>query len=237
MRNILILLCLVSGLSYAQETIYTVNPGEKPANVIPRAEQYRFSDFIKGTVLFKDGSKSAARMNYNSLFREMLFIDPKGDTLAISNPEQVKEIRIEDKVYYYDQAYLEKKTVAGNRMLAEKVFFVFSDTKKEGPMGKSTNTVAVEAMKVDQSRTMHRFNFVANDFFTLQKRKEIYLADDQMKFVLANRKNLSKIIGSKNLKEYLSHSSINFNSLEDLEKVLKYFATGQAEPGLPGQKS
>lgn len=237
MKNIAILLCLVTGFARAQENIYTVNPGEKPANVVPAAEQYRFSDFTKGTVLFRDGSKSAARMNYNSLFREMLFIDPKGDTLAISNPEQVKEIRIGDKVYYYDQAYLEKKAVAGSRTLAEKVFFAFSDTKKEGPMGKSTNTVAVEAMKVDQSRTMHRFNFVANDIFTLQKRREIYLTDDQMKFVLANRKNLSKIIGNKNLKEYLGHSSINFNSQEDLEKVLKYFEAGETGAGLPGPKS
>lgn len=224
MRYVLILLCFVTGLTRAQETTFTVNPGEKPAKVIPYAEQYRFSNFIKGTVLFKDGSKSAARMNYNALFGEMLFIDAKGDTLAISNPGLVKEIRIEDKIFYYDQTYLEKKSTAGTKTIAERDYFAFSDIKKEGAMGKSTTTVAVESMKVDQSRTMHRFNMVANDYFTLQKRKDIYIADEQMKFTLATRKNLSKIIGSKNLKEYSGQNTIDFDNPEDIEKVLKHFS-------------
>jgi len=226
MRNILILICLATAFCRAQDTVYTIEPGQKPAEVVPAAEQYVFPDFIKGTVLFKDGSKSAARMNYNALFREMLFIDARGDTLAISNPEMVKEIRVENKIYYYDQAYLEKKAEVGGKILADRVYFSFSDIKKEGAMGKSVNTVAVESMKVDQSRTMHRFNFVANDFFTLQKRTEIYLSDKQMKFLPATRKNVSKIIGSRNLKEYLNDHHVNFNSRDDLEKLLKHFEGG-----------
>ena len=55
-------------------------------SLVPLKGIYRFSSFSDGSIIFRSGIMSAARMNYNISFDEMHFINQQGDTLSVAAP-------------------------------------------------------------------------------------------------------------------------------------------------------
>src|SRR5258706_12587281 len=88
------------------ETI-TVKAGEDLSEVLSTHGLYKFPAFNTGTVLFKDGTTTSAKMNFNVFLNDMQFIDNKGDTLVIDNPELIDSIRFDSTVFYYQKGYLQ----------------------------------------------------------------------------------------------------------------------------------
>ena len=68
---------------------------------------YRFPSFDQATVLFKNGISSTYKMNFNMLLCTMQFIDPKGDTLEISKPEDIDSIRLNNSTFFFKDHYFE----------------------------------------------------------------------------------------------------------------------------------
>jgi hypothetical protein len=65
-----------------------------------------FTPFITGSVYFKDDTRAVAKMNYNRLYDEMLFLDPKGDTLALKDENNIKFIALDKDTFYYNGGYI-----------------------------------------------------------------------------------------------------------------------------------
>ncbi len=57
-----------------------------------------FPDFKQGTVLFKDGTRSVALLNYDTFEEQMIF--KNGDeVLALASPELISSIEIEGRFF------------------------------------------------------------------------------------------------------------------------------------------
>src|SRR6185295_7078361 len=135
MKTQLLLLFILMGCSsvWAQDSTYiTVKAGNSIGNTITTTDKFLNPQFITGNVFFRNGTKAIAMMNYNSLTDQMLFIDPKGDTLAVRDEKTVKFITLDKDTFYYDEGYL--RLVASNSAvrLVERRVWEVADIRKIG---------------------------------------------------------------------------------------------------------
>ena len=99
-------------------------------------ELYRFPQFLPGKVFFRDGTTYDARLNYHRLYEQILFIDQKGDSLAIGNPAETRLITIgNDSFYYSRNNYLEHIESYPSFRLAVKQVLKEVDQQKNGAYG------------------------------------------------------------------------------------------------------
>jgi hypothetical protein len=84
-----------------------VRAGEDIAPAISPTGHYRFAQFTNGIVRMKHGNISKTRLNLHIWKGEMQFIDSKGDTLSIAQPEFVDNIHIGEntRFVFADKGY------------------------------------------------------------------------------------------------------------------------------------
>src|ERR1043165_1541242 len=101
-KNIFLFLSLVACLqSIAQNNErFVVKQGMQPKAVFKFKDIYMYPSFTQGKVNFKEGTSVSAKLNYNRFTGEMDFIQGK-DTLALANAEMIKNILIENDVFFY----------------------------------------------------------------------------------------------------------------------------------------
>ena len=203
--------------------IITVKAGQKISDVYK--EIYRYPQFTAGRVYFVNGDVSAAKLNYNLITETMLFVNQKGDTLAIADETAVKFITIEKDSFYYDNGYLE--FVDGNKSvrLAIKQRIKFSDKKKIGAFGMPTSTVRTESD--DTFLGDRRFNFLVAEDLIFKKETEFYLSQGSNNFVVLNKKNLLKIFprNKENIEAFLKEKNINLQAAKDIEILIQYLGS------------
>src|ERR1700716_3861033 len=131
---VFIAICILNFTLSAQNKIYTVKPGEKITEVIPTKDIYKYPGFYKGTVFLKDGTSATPKMNYHKLFGEMKFIDPKGDTLSLSNENTMYLITINRDSFYLDKNFLELISNYGKIKMAAQTQITLSNKVKYGAL-------------------------------------------------------------------------------------------------------
>src|SRR5688572_26548774 len=85
------LFCFSSFIGFAQQDdkkTFVVNPlkddlGEMEKKVL------KYENFTPGKLVLRDSNAYSVKMNYHQILDQLLFINPKGDTLAISQPENI----------------------------------------------------------------------------------------------------------------------------------------------------
>jgi hypothetical protein len=105
-----------------------------------------YPQFKDGAVYFLEGSVSNVKLNYNKLFREMQYIDAKGDSLAIANGNMVKMVVIDTDTYYFSDDYL--KLVSGNNdfKLAVRQSLIIADRQKLGGYDSRSSSSAITSI-------------------------------------------------------------------------------------------
>ena len=68
---------------------------------------YRFPSFEEAAILLKNGDTLRFKMNFNMLLCSMQFIQPTGDTLEISKPEDIDSIRLNNSTFFFRSNYFE----------------------------------------------------------------------------------------------------------------------------------
>jgi len=163
-------------------------------------------------------------MNYNSLTDQMLFIDPKGDTLAVKDEMTVKFITLDKDTFYYDEGYI--RQVASNSVvkLAEKKIWEVADVRKIGSHNRSTNTVGITSYSTLTDRFGRTHNLILNEDLVLRKRATYFFGDVYNHFVIAGKKHLLLLFPKKrnSLTSYLKENKVNFEKKDDLEKVASF---------------
>src|SRR6187399_549627 len=133
MKTLLLLFFILIGYTElsAQDSIYaTIKTGQSVKDVLTTADLYHYPQFTNGKVFLRDGSKAAGKMNYNRLYGQMLFINPKGDTLALADEKNIKFIIIERDTFYYDEGYMRLMANNGVIKLTEKQVWELADIRK-----------------------------------------------------------------------------------------------------------
>ncbi|MCU4165662.1 hypothetical protein [Carboxylicivirga caseinilyticus] len=86
--------------------------GQNPVN-----SSYLFDVFTDATILMKDGTTAKAKLNYNTLDEQMVFMQDDQE-LAIAEPSKVKSVKIHQFtfVYGFAEAFLEVLSIGDNQV-------------------------------------------------------------------------------------------------------------------------
>jgi hypothetical protein len=223
---LLLILMESTNLRAQDSTLVTIKAGNSIRDVFTAKDVFLYPQFISGHVFMRDGSKATAMMNYNILYDQVLFIDAKGDTLAISDEKNCKYLTLKQDTFYYDNGYI--KQVAGNSVakLAEKKYWEVADIRKIGSHGRPSTTFAVTSYSTITDRFGRTYDLVLNEDLLLRKNTSYYLGDKYNHFVSASKKNLLLLFPKEQstVTDYLKEQMIDFTKRADLEKLLAFLA-------------
>lgn len=209
-------------------TLVTVKAGNRIKDVLTDADIYYYPQYTSGKVFFRDGSRAAAKMNYSRLFGQMLFIDPKGDTLALANEKIIKLIAVDKDTFYYDEGYVRLIANNGIVKLAEKQVWVVADVRKIGTHNRSTSTVAITSLSSynDEIGKAKSHDLLINEDLVLRKETQYFFGDEYNHFVRAGKKKLLLLFPKEqlSLENYLKENKVNFDKKDDLEKIAQFLS-------------
>jgi len=229
MKVLLLLLFILigyCGLS-AQDSIVTIKAGNKVRDVLTPADIFYYPQFTSGKVFFRDGRKAMAKMNFTRLYDEILFINPKGDTLAVADEKTIKFIIVDQDTFYYDEGYVRIIVDYGDVKLAEKQIWVVADTRKIGTHNKSTSTVAITPLSNYSDDGIARaksYDLLINEDMVIRKETQYYFGDKNNHFVRAGKKKLLLLFPKEqlDLENYLKENKVNFDKKDDLKKLAQF---------------
>jgi len=205
---------------------YTVEPGQKVVEVIPANALYSNPQFTLGTVQLRDASEASVKLNYNSVFGEMQYIDPKtGDTLSLAEEKNIRFVAIEKDTFYFDEGWMQ--FISGNSTLkiAKKRLLEVGNKEKLGPMDSPAFGAIETYSKYTGSQQMR--GLVAKERMTFTEHVTYYFGDRFNHFSKASKKGVLKMYGNneKELAKWIEENKIDFNKEEDLQKLFVYLET------------
>ena len=231
MKALLLLFFILIGyteLSAQDSTLVTIKAGNKVRDVLTSADIYFYPQFTDGKVFFRDGAKAVVDMNYTRLFDQMLFINPKGDTLAIADEKTIKFIVIHQDTFYFDEGYVRIIANDGIIKLAEKQVWVVADVRKIGTHNRPTTTVAVTSFSsyTDERDAAKSHDLILNEDIVLRKETQYYFGDEYNHFVRAGKKKLLLLFPKeqRRIEDYVKENKVNFDKKDDLEKLSKFLS-------------
>ena len=229
MKTLLLLFFILIGyreLDAQDSTFVTIKTGERVTDVLTSAEIYYYPQFSDGKVFFRNGTKGGSKMNYSRLYDQILFINPNGDTLALSDEKNIKFIVIERDTFYFGEGYMRLIADDGVTKLTEKQIWVLADIRKIGTHGRATTTVAVTSFSTytDNRDAAKSKDLIMNEDIVLQKRTQYYFGDKYNLFVPASKKGLLQLFPKeqRSIDNYLKENKINFNKKDDIEKLYQF---------------
>ena len=229
MKSLLLLffiLIFYTDLKAQDSTYITIKTGSKVGDVLPLTEIYYYPQFIKGEVFFKGGTMATVKMNYTRLFDQMLFINTKGDTLALAEEKTIKFINILKDTFYYDEGYI--RIIADNDFvkLAEKEAWVVADIKKTGTHNTYSTPGVTSVKSFRDGNDANRNDLTINEDIVLRKETQYFIGDEYNHFVRAGKKKLMQLFPKeqRSIENYLKDNKIDFNSKDDVEKLFQFIS-------------
>ena len=224
--SVLFILVGYSGLRAQDSTLVTIKAGNKIKDVLTPADIFSYPQFTSGKVFFKDGSKAVAKLNYNRLSDQMLFIDPKGDTLELADENTIKFIAIDKDTFYFDEGYVKIIADYGAVKLAEKQIWVVADVRKVGTHNSAKSSVAITSLGTysDEGARAKSYDLVINENTIIRKETQYFFGDANNRFARTGKKRLLMLLSKDELsiETYLKENKVNFDRKEDLVRIVQF---------------
>jgi hypothetical protein len=223
--NLVLVVAITAHAQQVSESV-SIKAGESIADAFPPNGYMRFAQFTEGTVQLKNGAKTNARFNYNMVTNEILFISNKGDTMAIAGPEDLKYVTIGEQTafIYNNKSYLEILAEGQNARLAKKIK-VFIEKDKKGGYGTSAPTSSQD--QFENFFTGTQMFKLTHDVIVL-KTTSFYWIDEHNTPQPTSKRNTLKLVPKdkqSKLESFIEQNKTNFNSEDDLRKLLAYAGT------------
>jgi hypothetical protein len=198
---------------------FKVNPGEKITESIPRADLFKYPTFQPGEVNFKNGRVGSANMNYNNLFSEIQFIDPKGDTVSLNDEKTISYITIGKDSFYFNNGFLESIGSYGKIRLAKRNLIGY--VKKERLDGYGRQSSASVDTYNTMSNGTYMKDLVAKEILFFSPYTEYYFGDIYNHYKPATKKSLISMFGNyeTQIEAFLKQQPIDFKNENDLRKL------------------
>ncbi|MCX2574115.1 hypothetical protein [Pedobacter sandarakinus] len=203
MKNFIVLLLLIvcGNIGRGQE-----NP----------SQHYLFPDFREGTISYKSGSPNQAKLNYNRLTHEMVFVN-KGSMLALYDTN-IDTIYLENKKFVLDQdRFLEVFAVKNRLIYIDHTASYIPPAANAGMGGTSQtagqNSVAnVKLISGIYNLSLPNYRIIPAD--------DLYFKSDAG-LIRLNVKNLEKQYPnkSKEIKKLIRERNLSLEKLNDLREV------------------
>lgn len=201
---------------------FTIKPGEKIESIVPDSVNYSYPSYINGIVYFKDNRRVNAKLNYSSLFEEIMFITPRGDTMALDNGAAISYVVIGVDTFYFDDFFVKSAGSFGDVKLASRDFFSIIDVNSVGAMGNNApSSVTTFGTLLTRGETKE---LTRQEILKIRKETRYYAGDRFNNFKLLSRKSLFDLFPgkSKQVKEYLKNNSVSFENKDELSKMITF---------------
>ena len=205
---------------------FTVKAGESIADVLTPEDIFKYPDFIKGKVLYTSGSYTETLLNYNKVLGEMQFINSRGDTVIIANPEDISFISLPEDTFYISEGYLEAITGNDNVMLVVKNYVKLMDVRKQGAYGMSSTGNIDNYTSVSSGTNTGTVQLKSNQDMIYSYEVEYYFTSDKVDYVPARKNSILKLYPDHKdeIRSFIKEHSINFNRLQDLISLTEFVA-------------
>lgn len=221
---------MLSNFSFAQKKSFNVEAGKGIEESLPDSLSYVYPRFERGTVYFRNGSFGNANLNYNLVKGEMLFIDQKGDTMAVDNEPTIKYIVINDDSFYYDKGYLQEVANYPSGKLAKRESIDLGDELKMAGYGQTSSVSAITSLS-SIYRGAEYTPLNARGELLLLKHTRYYLGDKFNNFQPVSKKNLVRMFGGNEtlLDDYLKQNKLVMNNEDDLKKIIDFLSAAASK--------
>ncbi len=211
--------------SYAQQQGYwTVKAGESIKGVLGDSIIFRYNQFTPGSVYFRDGTVSTARLNLNLVNGEMEFINDQQDTMTVTNEGTTRYIAVETDTFFFDKiskTFLERVHGNSAAKLAKLVALVPGDVKKIGGYGQASSTSSINSASYFSNGNQIA-RLTQDKLLVLHKKTTYFVGDSFNRFLPANKKNLRTMFAKKeaSIYNFLEENKNVFSNEEELIKLV-----------------
>lgn len=192
---------------------------------LPEKGIYRFPAFNEGSVVFRNGIASAAKLNFNISLDEMHFISERGDTLSVADPATISFISLNGSRFYYDKGYLETidTTAADGVLLAYRQVLAAQQQRDIGAYGITRPQEGIRRYRFYNGNGQ-AYNVGGNDKITVTSRELYFFGDVFGHFSKADRQYILQHFNKQEsaIKDFLKAHHTNFNRLEDLLALMQF---------------
>lgn len=226
MKTIILQFCIfvlpICSAGQANQTITLKNNKVSSEDIKPEF-QYIFHDFRSGSVCYRDNKIINCQLNYNFLMDEILFINAKGEKMAIADPKDLSYVLIANRKFIPTPKGYYEIIESGDISLVYKWICRISPTKAKGALGLST-----DAPSIYQE---NRFSF-DNREWKMDVDKEALASVEVIPYLKIKSKFVSitgaqsyyKTFRGKNseIKIYLEQNPVNFKKEADLRRITRF---------------
>ncbi|QHT69508.1 hypothetical protein GXP67_24115 [Rhodocytophaga rosea] len=215
---------------------FIINAGEVATEIIPSEAQYRFPQFEKGEVHFRDNTFIRATLNYNLLYGEMQFINHQGDTLALTEDYKLKHITVGKHLFFYAYkvGFLEILSSYSQLKLARKLNLEIkkSAVKLVGGSGGTFAGGPGNNMNGPGKGSSYSSGFSYRELYTrkapgdlqLAKKDTYFIVDKNDRFYEATKATVIKLFPryKKAINAYIKEYKPDFNHRNDMQGLLAF---------------
>jgi hypothetical protein len=190
--------------------------------ISPELQQI-FPDFRKGSVHYKGMMPINCSLNYNFLMDEILFINEKGEKMALANPEDLSHVLIAGRTFIPSSKGYYEVVENGDVSLVYKWICRISKVGKEGALGLSTDAPSVYQL--------NRFSFDAKEWKLGVDEEAV--VNVEVRPYLKTKSRFIQVRGSKSflkafqgkktlINKYLQQNPVDLKKEADLRRMTLY---------------
>lgn len=222
--GILFFILISPGYLFSQgsQKIKIDNNKASAESIRPELQQI-FPDFRSARISYKGMPPIACRANYNFLFDEIMFINEKGEKMALANPGDLQQVKIENRTFIPSPKGYFEVIESGDVSLLYKWVCRITEARTEGALGLSTAAPSVYQMK--------RISFDSKEW-NMEVDKEAMASIEVIPYLKAKSgfisvkgpQSFKKAFRSKNneIRDYLDKEPVDFRSEADLRRLIMY---------------
>jgi hypothetical protein len=219
------LLCVATAtLSFAQvrETV-VLEPGVTSLEGL-QGKVHQYPQFTQGVVHFKNGNRGKSRMNVSLFTGEILFLAASGDTLALSNEEDISFIEIgQDTFYFGAHQFLKQIKSFADVKIASFQKIKEIERRKTGGYGETLSGAVASWSFINIRKLFVELSPLEK--IVLSKETTYYVGNTDNEFLPLNKGNILKAVPSarqKLAKNYLQKQTVDFNKPGEVETFLNW---------------
>ncbi|MEP7372214.1 MAG: hypothetical protein ABI675_02425 [Chitinophagaceae bacterium] len=182
-----------------------------------------YPSFEEAGVTFKTGVSVKYKLNFNTFLCMMEFIDPNGDTLEISNPENIDSIQVHTSTFFFKDDYFQIIAAVDSLRLVVSRQARFEGVRL-GAMGLPARNVSINDYITYSNSYKKVFQATVNEDLYVHLKTEYFLIDRNGEYMKASKNNFLDLFNDnkKEIQNYLKLNKINFNRQGDLEKLFRF---------------
>ncbi len=213
-----LLLPAIAGAQTVKRGVVEAAIGEDLNEILPDDMIYMYSEFQKGTVLFRDRSSAEGLMNIYLIGSELHFISPQKDTLVMKNQDSARLLSIGTDTYLrHDRVWVRiLATDASTAICLRSVVSIHSD-QKIGAYGTTDATSSISNVDMVHSlegSTAVRLQSLRRIPYTIAHYALLY---DGEKLYNPTKRNFRKLFPDKKeaMEQYITENKLNLNQARD----------------------